>query len=71
VQGESSFPNYKLRICGQNYYEGIGTRASHRSTHRVGMDMGLLPNERAHQTTSTVKRLNFFEMILATLYKGK
>jgi hypothetical protein len=35
------------------------------------MDMGVLPDERRHPTASTVKRLNFFEMILATLYKGK
>jgi hypothetical protein len=44
---------------------------SHGSTHRHAMDMGSMANERARQTAYTVKRLNFFEVILATLCRGK
>jgi hypothetical protein len=35
------------------------------------MDMGAPANERARQTTYTVKRLNFLNVILTTLCRGK
>jgi hypothetical protein len=44
---------------------------SHGSTHRQDRDMGPPANERARQTTYTVKRLNFSNVILVTLCKGK
>jgi hypothetical protein len=40
---------------------------SHGSTQCNAMDMGVVPSERARQTTYTVKRLNFRVVILATL----
>ena len=43
---------------------------SHGSTHRLAMDMGVLPNDRGHQTAYTVKRLNFFMVILACHHAG-
>jgi hypothetical protein len=44
---------------------------SHDSTHRWAMDKRMAPNERGGQTTSCIKRLDFFEEILVTFGRGK
>jgi hypothetical protein len=50
---------------------GDGTLETHRSTHRLARDMGLAANERARQTAYIVKRLIFFNVILATWCRGE
>jgi hypothetical protein len=37
--------------------------SGHGSTHRLAMDMGVLPNERGHQTTYTIRRWSFLKVI--------
>jgi hypothetical protein len=44
---------------------------NHGSTQRNAMDMGVVANKRACQTAYTVKRLNFFKVILATWCRGQ
>ena len=43
---------------------------SHESTQGNAMDMGPTANERGRQTAYTVKRLNFFMVILVILCRG-
>ena len=43
---------------------------SHDATHSHARDMGPTAYERACQTAYTVKRLNFFMVILATFGRG-
>jgi hypothetical protein len=42
---------------------------AHGSTHRPAMDMGVAANERGHQTTYSIRRWTFSNVILATLCK--
>jgi hypothetical protein len=39
---------------------------SHGSIHSLAMDMGPAANERGRQTTSSLRRVNFFKVILVT-----
>jgi hypothetical protein len=43
---------------------------SHGSTHSNAMDMGLAANERGRQTTYSMRRMNFFTVILAIRCRG-
>jgi hypothetical protein len=44
---------------------------SHGSTHRNAMDMGVAANERGHQTTYTIRGLDYFEVFLITWWRGE
>jgi hypothetical protein len=44
---------------------------SHGSTHSAAMDMGLVANERGRQTTYSIRRLYFLEVILGIWCRGK
>jgi hypothetical protein len=66
VQGERCFPR-DLRPETTKLQGGKSDIMSHRSTQRHAMDMGPTANERACQTTYTVKRLDYFKRFLVTL----
>jgi hypothetical protein len=44
---------------------------SHGSTHSNAIDMGPPANERGRQTTYTIRRLDYLEVILTTWCRGE
>src|SRR5436305_15041462 len=69
VQGERCFPR-ALRPETTKLQGGKTDIMSHGCTHRNAMDMGPMANERAQQTTYSIRRLNFFKVILAIRCRG-
>jgi hypothetical protein len=69
VQGEKGLQR-DLQPETTKLQSGKSRILSHGSTHRHAIDMRLTANERAHQTIYSIRRLNFFKVILAIRYKG-
>ena len=65
VQGRRGLPR-DLRPETTKLVGGKSRIMSHGSMQRIARDMGVAANERTRQTTYSVKRLNFFKVILAT-----
>jgi hypothetical protein len=68
VQGWSGFPIVKLGICAQprKLQGGKTDIMSHGSSHRHAMDMEPVVYDRRSHSLYSIRRLNFFMVILAT-----
>ena len=59
------------RCRGMYEYQLIFEVLAHGSTHRLARDLEVAASERAHQIAYSKRVRDFFEVILATWYRGK